>query len=67
MNYLQADNSKAKKELGWVPKTEMKQSARLMVEADLKNWSRYLDGEMFPWDAPFNMNESKLVVRGLRA
>jgi GDPmannose 4,6-dehydratase len=35
--YLLGDASKAKKILGWVPKTTFKELVRMMVEADLKN------------------------------
>lgn len=33
---LRGDGSKAKKELGWAPKTKFKELVKLMVEADLK-------------------------------
>jgi GDP-D-mannose dehydratase len=36
VNQLQADASKARKELKWEPKTDFKQLVRLMVDADLK-------------------------------
>jgi GDPmannose 4,6-dehydratase len=36
VDVLQGDASKAKKELGWAPKTDFKQLVKLMVEADLK-------------------------------
>ena len=36
VNYLCADASKAEKELGWKPKTTVKELARMMVEADIK-------------------------------
>jgi len=36
LNYLRGDYSKAKKLLGWKPKTNFKKLVRLMLEYDLK-------------------------------
>jgi GDPmannose 4,6-dehydratase len=36
VDYLRADYNKAKRKLGWQPKTTFKQLARIMVEADLR-------------------------------
>lgn len=38
VNYLLGDPSKAKKRLGWVPKTAFKDLVRMMVEADLEKY-----------------------------
>jgi len=35
--HLLGDSMKAKNELGWVPKTDLKQLAKMMYESDLKN------------------------------
>jgi len=50
--YLQGDYSKAKTELNWTPKTRFKDLVKIMVDADLDKWTRWLNGERFPWDAP---------------
>jgi len=50
--YLQGDYSKAREEINWGPKTLFKDLAKIMVDSDLDNWTRWLDGERFPWDAP---------------
>ncbi|HPD81654.1 MAG TPA: GDP-mannose 4,6-dehydratase [Candidatus Pacearchaeota archaeon] len=37
VEYLLADPSKAKKELGWEPKTHFKELVKMMIESDLEN------------------------------
>uniref|UniRef100_A0A7C2P8M4 GDP-mannose 4,6-dehydratase n=1 Tax=candidate division WOR-3 bacterium TaxID=2052148 RepID=A0A7C2P8M4_UNCW3 len=66
VNYLQGDYSKAKKKLGWVPRTKFKQLVKIMVKEDLNRWERWLNGEKFPWDAPNYPNEYKILTRALR-
>ena len=34
-----------------------------MVDSDLERWSKYLNGEIFPWDAPSYPNELKIKSR----
>lgn len=55
--YLKGDYSKAKKILGWEPKTKFKELVKKMVETDLLRWKKFLKGESFPWDA-FNYPEN---------
>jgi len=55
---LKGNYSKAKKKLGWKPKTHFKQLVKLMVEEDLQRWERWLKGEYFPWDAPAGIDSS---------
>lgn len=61
---------KATQLLGWKPKVTFKQLVKIMVEADLKRWRAYLDGKIFPWDAPNYSHEmdiiSRHVVRDIR-
>jgi GDPmannose 4,6-dehydratase len=66
VKYLQGDYSKAKKKLGWEPKTKFKKLVKLMVEADVERWTRWKKGERFPWDAPNYPNESRILSRKLR-
>jgi GDPmannose 4,6-dehydratase len=40
VDYLIGDASKAKKELGWMPKTSFKELAEMMVKADLEQEKR---------------------------
>jgi len=66
VNYLCGDYSKAKKKLGWKPRTKFQQLVKIMVEEDLKRWERWLNGEKFPWDAPNYPSEAKILTRALR-
>ena len=45
---LQADATKARRELGWEPKTTVRQLARIMVEADMKSLADRAAGVMKP-------------------
>jgi GDPmannose 4,6-dehydratase len=51
VEYLKGDYSKARKKLGWKPKTRFKKLVKIMVEEDIMRWERWLKGEFFPWDA----------------
>lgn len=53
---LLGDPSKAKKQLNWQPSTSFRELVKIMVNADLDRWKRYLKGERFPWDAPNDNN-----------
>lgn len=61
--YLQGDYSKAKKEIGWQPKMLFKDLVKTMVDSDLNNWTRWLNGEIFPWDAPNYPTELSILTR----
>lgn len=61
--YLKGDCSKAKRELGWQPKTTFKELVKIMVEADLKRWERSLKGESFAWDAINHPIDVKYLYR----
>jgi len=39
---------------------------RIMVEEEVSRWTRWLNGERFPWDAPGYPGESKIITRTLR-
>ena len=41
---------KAKKELGWSPKTKFKKIVKIMVEADIERWEKFLKKEPQTWD-----------------
>jgi GDPmannose 4,6-dehydratase len=58
---LRGDYSKAKKKLGWKPKTTFKKLVKIMVEEDISRWERWLKGEYFPWDAPTSGIDSKVI------
>ena len=54
---LKGNYSKARKKLGWKPKTKFKKLVKIMVDKDIERWERWLKGEQFPWDA-INSNEN---------
>lgn len=58
---LKGDYSKAKKKLGWKPKTTFKKLVKIMVEEDISRWERWLKGEYFPWDAPTSGIDSRVI------
>jgi len=60
---LRGDFSKARKKLGWKPKTKFKDLVKLMVDKDLENWKRWEKGEKFAWDAPDYIQEEKTLFR----
>jgi GDPmannose 4,6-dehydratase len=63
---LSGDYSKAKKKLGWKPKTEFKELVDIMVKEEVSRWKRWLSGERFPWDAPNYPSENRILTRALR-
>lgn len=63
VDLLCGDITKARRELGWRPKTKFKELVRIMVQADLERWKKFLRGEHFPWDAANYPQESKILSR----
>ena len=47
---IKGDYRKAKKKLGWKPKTKFKKLVKIMVEEDINRWERWLKKEHQPWD-----------------
>ena len=62
--YLKGDYSKAKNKLGWEPKTKFQELVKLMVEADLERWKKFVNGENFPWDAFNYPSDLDIRMRG---
>jgi len=60
---LKGDYSKAKKVLGWKPKTTFKKLVKIMVEEDIVRWERWLKGEQFPWDAATSGEDSFIFMK----
>lgn len=60
---LKGNYSKAKKKLGWRPKTTFKKLVKIMVEEDISRWQRWLRGEQFPWDAATSGEDSYVLSR----
>jgi len=63
---LQGDYSKAEQQLGWTPKVKFDDLVKIMVRSDIDHWERWLQGERFPWDAPFYPEEKRTLTRALR-
>lgn len=63
---LKGDSSKARKELGWSPKTNFNDLVQIMVKEDLKRWEKWVAGERFPWDAPNYVSEARILTRAQR-
>jgi GDPmannose 4,6-dehydratase len=63
---LYGDYSKAKKEIGWEPRTSFNELVEIMVNTDKERWERWLDGERFAWDAPNYPHERRIITRTLR-
>lgn len=63
VNSLRGDSSKAKRDLNWKPKTKFNDLVRILVDADLERWTRWKNGEHFPWDAYNYIDENKLLFR----
>ena len=60
--YLKGDYTKAFNEINWYPRTLFKDLAKIMVDSDLDNWTRWLNGERFPWDAPNYPTELSILT-----
>jgi len=63
---LAGDHSKAQKKLGWKPKTGFNKLVEIMVNEEISRWTRWLNGERFPWDAPNYPSENRILTRALR-
>ena len=63
VEYLRGDNKKARKKLGWKPKTKFKKLVKIMVNEDMKRWKMFIEGKSFPWDAPLYPSEAKILTR----
>ena len=63
VNFLLGDISKLNKFSSWEPKVKFNQLVNMMVDSDIDRWSKYLNGERFPWDAPSYPNELKIKSR----
>ncbi|MHB8545737.1 MAG: GDP-mannose 4,6-dehydratase [Nitrosotalea sp.] len=62
---LGGNYEKARKKLGWKPKTKFKQLVKIMVEADISRWERWSKGEQFPWDAGMSGEDSYITPKKL--
>ena len=63
VNFLLGDISKLNKITSWEPKVKFNHLVNMMVDSDIDRWSKYLNGEIFPWDAPSYPQELKIKSR----
>lgn len=63
---LKGDYTKARKKLGWKPKTKFKKLVKIMVEEDISRWERWIKGEQFPWDVTTSVQESQVISKWKR-
>jgi GDPmannose 4,6-dehydratase len=63
---LKGDYQKSLTKLGWEPKTRFAKLAEIMVKSDRERWSKWSNGEHFPWDAWNYPNEKKILSRKLK-
>jgi len=61
VDVLEGDSSKAQRKLHWKPKVDFDQLVNIMMNEDLKRWSRWQKGEYFPWDALNSIDEYQTV------
>lgn len=58
---LKGDYTKARKKIGWNPKTKFSKLVKIMVEEDISRWQRWMKGEYFPWDAATSGEDSHVI------
>ena len=61
VNNLVGDYSKAKDEIGWVPKTTFKDLVAKMYESDLSRWTDFINGKPVLWDGPLYSDEARVI------
>ncbi len=66
VRYLKGNYQKGLDKLGWEPKTKFNELADIMLKSDLERWSKWSNGEHFPWDAWNYPNEKKILSRKLK-
>lgn len=59
VDWLVGDAGKAHRVLGWSPRVKFHSLMKIMVEADLERWRRFLEGKPEVWDAPFHLSEHR--------
>jgi len=63
VRYLKGNYNKSLKNLGWRPKTKFHELVEIMLKSDLERWTKWTNGEHFPWDAWNYPNEKKILSR----
>ena len=63
---LKGNFQKSQLKLGWTPKTKFNKLAEIMLNSDLERWTKWRNGEHFPWDALNYPNERKILSRKIK-
>ena len=66
VHFLKGNYQKSLDKLGWEPKTRFNELAEIMLKSDQDRWSKWTNGEHFPWDAWNYPNEKKILSRKLK-
>jgi len=66
VRFLKGNYHKSLTKLGWEPKTKFNELVKIMLKADIDRWSKWQNGEHFPWDAWNYPNEKKILSRKLK-
>jgi GDPmannose 4,6-dehydratase len=66
VRFLKGNYSKSQAKLGWEPKTKFNELVEIMLKSDMERWSKWQNGEHFPWDAWNYPNEKKILSRKLK-
>ena len=63
VHYLKGDASKAQEKLGWKPHVTFDELVTKMMHEDLERWTKWTNGERFPWDAYNYPNENQIISK----
>ena len=63
VEYLNGDSTKAREKLGWKSNVHFQELVKLMVAEDIRRWSDWQNGKVFPWDAPNYPGENGIITR----
>jgi GDPmannose 4,6-dehydratase len=66
VHFLKGNFQKSLNKLGWEPQTKFNTLAEIMLKSDMERWTRWQNGEHFPWDAWNYPNEKKILSRKLK-
>jgi GDPmannose 4,6-dehydratase len=61
VNSLIGDYTKAKTELGWIPKTSFQELVSYMYQEDFRRWNDFINGKQVIWDAPSYNDKLKIA------
>lgn len=66
VRFLKGNYNKSNISFGWYPRIKFNKLAEIMVISDLERWTRWQNGEHFPWDAWNYPNEKRILSRKIK-